>query len=179
MFIRLYKTAIILGISATLLYAAPVSAVSLGMGLAAAEEGDDHVRPASVLNVGWNEGNVSNLFFYGRSYNDVVQRTTIISFAKRAALASSKRFKVSIGLFALDEETSIDAVDPDTGKPMGTEHALAGGLAFGLEGRLVQVGRLSLRAAWDSHLVPAGAQGFIMLATGRKQMFSLVMGGDL
>ena len=171
--------ATMLGVVTALLYAMPVNAFSLGAGVAAVEEGDDRLRPAALVHAGWTENYMSNLIFYGRSFQDVTQQTMIFSSSKRGSVPGFKSLKASAGLFMIDEQTRIKAVDPDTGKMMATENSWTGGVVFGLEGHLLQIGRLKLRAAWESYLVPAGVNGLIFLATGRKQLFSLVMGGGL
>ena len=163
----------------TMLYSLPVGAFSLGAGLAGVEEGDDRLRPAAVIHAGWNDAYLTNFALYGRTFRCVTERTVLASLARRAAVPGFSALKASIGLFLLDEETTFNANDPITGVPMGTERGISGGVTFGIEGHLLQVGAISVRAAWESYLVPAGADGAIFLATGRKQLFSLVMGGGL
>jgi len=153
-------------------------AFELGGGFAAVDEGDDRMRPAATLDLSVNDLYGGRLYYYGRTYGPVREDTAVLSILRRWPVFGSKLLTASFGLALMDERTVLK-FDNDTDQAKNqTENSYNGGFAFGVTFGLPKTSApLYMALSWDAHVFPAGVNGGLFLATGRKQTISVILGG--
>jgi hypothetical protein len=164
-----------LGILLHLLFPPIISASSsLGIGLAAVEEGDDRQRPAALVQGLIDDDWGFKVLYYGRVQEPVTQDTYLLTGTRRFELFGSKSWYGEWGLAILHETSRITR--PRDSLLKTATHSSNLGLKFGLGWQLQS--KLILGFDWGTALFPAGWGG-ILLSTSRKQNLSLVVGWTL
>lgn len=164
-----------------LLSASPVlsplaQAMDFAAGFAAMEEGDDRLRPAMSLHVGWPQDFESKAYYYGRTYGPVKEETILLTAVKSWGLFKSKFLTAHFGAAVMDERTEL-TFDGDHSEESESEDNLNAGAVFGIAAQLPKSqGPLFLQVSWDSHVFAAGLAGGLFLSSGRKQAISIVGG---
>ena len=158
-----------------LIRARPAPALELAAGGGLVEQGDDVVRPAAKIHLGFTDHVFMEAVVFGRTFGPVTERSTLLGLAGRAALFGGTGLLGRFGLTVLDEYTAIERTDPD--RAVLAEHSYNAGLLLGVS-RSFHPGPLRIDLAWDSRLYPAGVSS-LLLVTGRKQVISLTLGADL
>lgn len=144
------------------------------------EQGDDRPRPAAAVHLGINEANAGKIFYYGREQGPVREETTIVSGLHRFSLFGSKSVSAAVGAAIMDEKIALKFPDPADADMNNSEDNWNVGMAFGVSWSLPPAaGPLYFSVSWDSHLFPAGLNGLLFLATGRKETVSILMGLQL
>lgn len=162
---------LILTVTAPLFLSHQATAMEIGAGATAMEEGDDRMRPGTSLHLGFNPTTFARAFLLGRSFGPVKERTTAIEVMRRFPMVAPY-LNGAFGLSALQESTEVKGVDARAGKSQTFYNA---GGAFGIYLETPPSSTLSCSLGWESHLYPAGIAG-VFLATGRKQFISLTAG---
>lgn len=153
--------------------------MEIGAGIAAVEESDDRQRPSYALHAGFHPFYYSRLFYYGRDFGPVEERTTLISFNRRLGLFRSNYLKAGIGGAILSERTTI-SYNKEEDKPFEKdENKFNAGLYTGIYWEMSLNKPYYLSAGWEAAIFPAGLNGGLLLATGRKQFLSLIVGMSL
>lgn len=144
------------------------------MGLALVEEGDDRQRAG--LSVHGELGDYgARVYYYGRTFGPVTERTIAVSLLQKENVFSSKAWSISYGLAGISESTILNFTEEADQAFNANESSENLGVHFGVGWEMQSKSNLSVGAFWDSLLFPAGAAG-ILLATGRKQFLQLVVG---
>lgn len=139
-------------------------------GIASIDQGDDVYRPGALIEAGINPENYIGLFTYGRTFGDVHEVAYTLHYGWTLDIFGSMPFFGRIGPSLLDEITTIKNQSISD-----TEHNYNIGAFLGI-GYRYQFDQFILQANWDSHLYPAGLNGFLLMATGRKQTIGLLIG---
>jgi hypothetical protein len=79
--------------------------VSAGIG--AVDEGDDRLRPAVSLRLGYDDEYLGRLFYYGASYGPVEQHIFNLAAAYQFGFFQLKTVKTAMGLVILREQTVL------------------------------------------------------------------------
>jgi hypothetical protein len=116
----------------------------------------------------------SRIYYYGRDHGPVQERTYLMSIDRRWGIQRSKYLEASLGVAMMNEKIDIDFEESDDFDLSEDNYNL--GAHFGLSSSIPFPGPLHMSASWDSHLFPAGPNGGLFLATGRKMTISLMMG---
>lgn len=153
----------------------PAHAFEIAAGFAAVEEGDDRLRPAAAVHVGFPRDFEGNLYYYGREFGPVKEQTVIVNFVKSWDVFNSKFLEAHFGPCLMDEKTDV-SFDGEDSEESQSEDNLNAGAVYGINFALPKAGPLYLAASWDSHIFAAGINGGLLLSSGRKQTISLVGG---
>lgn len=162
---------------AMLVVPAQLSALEIGLGLSAIEEGDDRYRPGVLLHVSPRSGFYGRMFYYGRKYGPLIERNFLMSVNAEIDAFRMMRanfLKGSLGLVFMNQQTELqfDGADSDESE---VENSPNGGFVFGLHATAPFKGPVFLKMSVESHMFLAGEAG-ILLANGRKHMVSLISG---
>ncbi len=141
----------------------------VGLGVVGIEEGDDRLRPAANLHIGYNANWMSRLYVYGRDFGPVRERSYLFS-VNRAFDVIPKTFRGMVGGVVMQDTTSLKYKDAPAEDSTYTSTNF--GISFGAHWNLYEVKSMKLYATWDSHVFPAGS-GFIALANARKSAVGL------
>ena len=96
-----------------LIRARPAPALELAAGGGLVEQGDDVVRPAAKIHLGFTDHVFMEAVVFGRTFGPVTERSTLLGLAGRAALFGGTGLLGRFGLTVLDEYTAIERTDPD------------------------------------------------------------------
>ena len=149
------------------------SAAEFSVLVAAAEEGDDRLRPAVGLHGGFAGDFFARTWIYGRTFGPVTEKTVIVGGSKRWSVFGSKAVSAGFGLSGMLEKTSIqysDAPDEDV-----EENRYNFGAILGIHYQKELFSSVVVSASWESHVFAAGS-GILFLSTARKQILAVGMG---
>jgi hypothetical protein len=157
--------------------AMPAYGFEAAAGFAAVEEGDDRVRPGAALHLGINDFYRGRVYYYGREFGPVTEKTYLVSFSRRWGLFRSNAFQASLGMAAMNESITLE-FDGEDAVEDEDENNYNLGAAFGVSWALPvkATAPFYMSASWDSHVFPAGLDGGILLSSGRKQTISVILG---
>jgi hypothetical protein len=142
--------------------------------------GDDRLEPAATVHIGWSPFEATDVYYWGRLYGPVKQENGMITLVRKWGLFKSNVMTAHFGIALLDERTTIHYDDPLYASYNQQQNALNGGVDFGVVFAIPpHAGPVAFAMGWDSHVFPAGAEGMLLLATGRKETFSVTMGIQL
>ena len=148
----------------------PALAVDMSLGGGSVENGDDRAHGVAIAQVGFSNGWMSRLYFWGRTQGPVNETNTMLTAAKRFDLFGGKTLHGAAGLTAMTETTDIAYKDfPNENTSATSTNA---GVYFGLSYDIFSIKPVTVSASWDAHLFPAGS-AIIALVTGRKQVLGL------
>jgi hypothetical protein len=139
-------------------------------GIGSVDQGDDVRRPGAIFEVGINPSIFAGGFFFGRNFGPVKESAIVLNLGIKRRLFGNLPIKGRAGISLLDESTKISHSEFSR-----VEHNYNPGIILGA-GYSRQFGRTLIQFVWDSHLYPAGINGAILLATGRKQIVALLIG---
>ena len=140
-------------------------------GVSSIDEGDDRLRPALVAHVGNGQNFYARYFYYGRKFSTVVERTNMGSLNYAWPLFSGS-WRAGVGIVELSESTEIKSLEEGTEGVSETNYNT--GASFGLFW-VPQIRPAHIQIGWESELFLAGEAG-LFLSTGRKEVFSFVLG---
>lgn len=144
--------------------------------LAAVGESDDILKPAIGLKSYFKNSFGVSFWGWGRDFGPVEERSMLLTVGKYWTPFSFKSLMVGGGLTVLSETTRL--VYKDAKEENQEDTFYNGGGFFGLR-YSYDLSGVILDASWESGIFPAGLNGGILLATGRKQIVSLGIGATL
>ena len=149
----------------------------LHLGMTAADESDDRLRPGLTFGFNYDESIISQIYLLSRSLGPVSESTQAIAVAKPFPIFNAKGPLIAaIGGTFIRENTSVKASTDGTDSSDAVDDSSYNlGLFTKVELKLVTLAPVIFHVSWDSHLFLAGQAG-LFLATGRKQFFSLSAG---
>ena len=145
--------------------------VEVGGIMAAADEGDDRIRPAAGLHLGINDRWMGRMFYYGRSNGPVTESTMAVGGGYRYPVF--KHFRGNAGLSILMEQTEI--YFSDYPEESGVVRQWNFGGAFGVSYDVQKFKPLYLSFGLDMHVYFGGTAG-LYLTVARKQFLSMAAG---
>ena len=160
------------------LYAMGAEGLSLQVGLAAMEEGDDRYRAGGALDLSWHAYSARG-FYFEQNFGPVKRSTYLVEFTRSLVLPPIQMFAARVGLAPLLERTQLHYQASKDQAFNRNEYEWNVGLAFGIFWQFHDQGRLRFQVAWDSVIFPAGLNGGILLATARKNLLTLSAGMKL
>ena len=147
------------------------------VGFAAIEEGDDRIRPGLTFHLGLAPHYYTRLHLWGRDHGPIEERGYLFGGGRRFELFGSDLLQAQVGVTLMYQGIDVDyAPGPGASSEERSEGNFNIGPAFGIGMMWLDVQPLYLAVHWEGHLFPAGLDGGILLATGRKQVLSLTVG---
>jgi hypothetical protein len=151
----------------------PTSALDFSAGLGAVENGDDRGHGVAIAQLGFSNGWLGRLYYWGRTQGPVTETNNMLTAAKRFGLFGGKTLRGAVGMTVMSETTEIKFKDyPDDNTSATSTN---GGVYLGLDYDLFAIKSVTISASWDAHLFPAGG-AMIALVTGRKQVLGVTAG---
>ena len=147
--------------------------IEVGAGPVAIDEGDDRLRPGAMAHIGFGNNLFGRFHGYGRKFGPVMERTWMLSLQKGFPMFGVNWIQMTLGGTLMDEYTELKYAD---GEGNTSAHSYNLGFVGGVHFPILAVSPIYLELGWDSHLFLAGPNGGLLLATGRKQIFSLGLG---
>lgn len=146
-------------------------------GVSAIEEGDDRYRGG--LHVALGLGAYSaDMYYFSLKFGKVKTTTQVFALSRSFQIPGIEFMALSgrVGLAPLLETTNLN-FDSEADQFFNRdEHQWNFGVLFGVFWEYPNSSLVRLRLAWDAALYPAGINGGILLATGRKHLLSLSVG---
>lgn len=140
---------------------------------AAAEEGDDRLRPAAGFHGSLDSTYFVRAWVYGRSFGPVTEKTILGGASRRLPAFGIKELSVGVGFCAMVEKTDIEYSDAPADNDSESRYNL--GAILGLHYLIEPIPGIFATAGWESYIFAAGP-GVIFLSTARKQMVSIGAG---
>ena len=145
----------------------------------AVEEGDDRYRPAAGIEFVAGSGLRGEILVWGRNFGLVTERSVLVAGMKSLDLFGNKALSGVFGISFLGESTEVAAdgnndVEFDGDSSQSTN---IGGV-FGVRSTFLEWKNMTVGAAWESHVFPAGVAA-VLLVTGRKQTLTVNAGVTL
>lgn len=142
------------------------------------EEGDDRFRGGLNLHLGFNSYS-ARYYYFMRSFGPVKESTHVLALSRSFPIPGMKFLWGRLGFAPLLETTKL-SYSKQEDQAFDTKEAQTNlGFLLGVFMQVTNSGPLSFQIAWESALYPAGLTGGILLATGRKQLFTLSAGMQL
>ena len=159
---------------------AQTSTYEASVGFAAIEEGDDRIRPGLTFHFGLAPLYYSRLHLWGRDHGPIEERAYLLSGGRRFSLFDSDLLQAQVGATLMYQGVVVNYDSrQETAADERSEGDFNIGPALGIGVVWPDVDPLYLAVHWEGHLFPAGLDGGILLATGRKQVLSLTVGMTL
>lgn len=162
----------------------PAWGFELAAGFALIEQGDDRGRPGLAVHGAFNEFYLGRGYYYGRDFGPIREDTYLLAFSRRFGLFKSNYISGHVGACAMNERITLrfraeDSTDAGAGRNRSEDNYNVGGV-FGITAALPKsASPLYAGISWDSHVFPAGLNGGLFLASGRKQAVSIYLGAAL
>jgi hypothetical protein len=154
--------------------AAPrLMAWDMSLGMAALEEGDDRQRPAIALGMGFNDLYAAQAYYWGRELGPLKETSFLIGGFRRFPIFPKYHLTGGLGMGFMAETLSLEYSGFPEENDKEENYNLGAALRFAWE---AEFGPLALMIRWDSFVFPAGLNGGLFLATGRKQLISAGVG---
>ena len=147
--------------------------LSLLVGSGIIDQGDDVTRPGLTFEMVMRSRLVISSYLYGRKFGPVDEKAYGLSIGSRKKIFGPLPLRARFGLTMLNETTTIN----NTALNETENNYNVGGYLGASYG--IKRGPFLFKVIWDSHLYPAGLNGFILLATGRKHVLSFMVGARL
>ncbi len=153
--------------------------LEIQFGMAALEEGDDRYRAGGLLHVAWNPY-AARYYFFEYDFGPVANGLHLLELTRSFVLPGFQALFGRVGVAAALDHTRIHYDSSSDADFNRNEYEWNGGLVFGVYWSPdTRGGPLRFQFAWDSAVFPAGVNGGILLATGRKHTLSLSAGMSL
>ncbi len=165
------------------IWALPLSAAGLSVGLIAVEEGGDQFRPGATAVLRPWDGAFLDLSLWGREYGKVVERSGLLAAGGEAQVKGILYIRFGGSILAESTRIKEAKTNPDSltdsEKSDFSETSYAPGFMVGSSLKILNSGPIQVEAQWNSHVYPAGVAGGLFLAHGRRQTFTILGGIDL
>jgi hypothetical protein len=180
---NIIKSFVVSALTLCWIWSQPVPAAGLSVGLMAVEEGGDIFRPGATAVLRPWDGAFVDLSLWGREFGKVVERSGLIAAGGEAKVKGILFIRFGGSILAesttVKEAKATDESLSDSGKSDFTETSYAPGFMVGSSLKILNSGPLQVEAQWNSHVYPAGFDGGLLLAHGRRQTFTILGGIDL